>query len=95
MDKDIHKAVNALRTALQPGHSGSVMVVLDGIGALSVQDGVVSTGPCQADCTLTASTQTFRALLLGTLSPERAYLTGALRIDGSFAAAMTFGRHLT
>ncbi len=94
MDSDIDRAVNALRAAIKPGHTGTVMLVLDTIGSLVVRDGVVSIGSGPADCTLTASPAVFLALLRGELSPQGAYLAGTLHIDGSLTRAMAFARHI-
>ena len=52
-------------------------------------------GDEEADVTLTADTDTFRAMLDGDLNPTAAFMTGRLRIEGDMGAAMRLGSALS
>jgi putative sterol carrier protein len=62
-------------------------IILDGTGARA--------GDEEADVTMTADTDTFRAILEGNLNPTAAFMTGRLRIAGDMGAAMRLGSALS
>ena len=48
----------------------------------------VTEGAGDADVTIRASEETFRAIADGNQNPTTAYMTGKLKIDGDMSAAM-------
>jgi putative sterol carrier protein len=55
-----------------------------------VEDGAVSVaeGAEEADCTITASDETFAKIVSGDQNPTTAYMTGKLKIKGDMGAAL-------
>ena len=45
----------------------------------------------EADCTLTASAETFQGMLDGDLDPTGAFMSGRLTVDGDMGLAMKLG----
>lgn len=90
MSEDLQKALAALTEKVGAGGiEASVRFDFSDLGALRL-DGA---GPrlddgSPADCTITATTETFRALFEGALSPTAAFMSGKLRIDGDMGVAM-------
>lgn len=92
MSEIVDAAVKALGARLgDDGLDGSVKFVIDGEGAIRIDEGGVSADDGNADCTLTASADTFRALLDGELNPTAAFMSGQLRIEGDMGLAMKLG----
>jgi putative sterol carrier protein len=85
-----------LETRVDPaktaGLTNSYVFEIEGAGTwkVDVADGKVnvSEGPGDADVTIRASEETFRAVADGELNPTTAYMTGKLKIDGDMGAAM-------
>ena len=44
-----------------------------------------------ADCTLTASAETFEGMLSGEINPTAAFMSGQLKVDGDMGLAMKLG----
>jgi len=55
-------------------------IIIDGDGARASED--------DADVTLTASTDVFKAILDGEMNPTTAFMTGKLKVDGDMGLAM-------
>ncbi len=74
------------------GMTNSYVFEVAGAGTwrVDVADGRVSVreGGGPADCTLSASEETFRKIARGAQNPTTAYMTGKLRIKGDVGAAM-------
>ncbi len=62
---------------------GEGTIIVDSNGARA-EDG-------EADVTLTADAETFRALLNGDLSPTAAFMQGRLAVDGDMTLAIQLG----
>jgi putative sterol carrier protein len=62
--------------------------VIEDEGSLIVDGAGARAGDGDADCTLTASADTFRDMLDGALDPTSAFMGGRLAIDGDMGAAM-------
>jgi putative sterol carrier protein len=81
--------VDASRTA---GVNKSYVFDIDGAGVWKVDvtdAGVeVTEGGGDADVTIHASEETFRAIAEGKQNPTTAFMTGKLKIDGDMSAAM-------
>ena len=90
MSEVIEAAVEAMQTRFGSGIDGTAMFVLRGEGAVVVdREGVrAGTDADEADVTLTASVDTFRAILDGDLSPTVAFMSGRLGIEGNMGLAM-------
>jgi len=59
---------------------GEGAIVIDGAGARASDD--------EADVTLSASAETFQAILEGEQNPTSAFMTGKLSVDGDMGLAM-------
>lgn len=91
MSQVIDAAVQALSAKLTGPLDGVAKFVITGEGAVMIDGATVRAGDDPADVTLTASTETFRAILDGDLNPTTAFMTGKLAVDGSMGLAMKLG----
>jgi putative sterol carrier protein len=89
MSEAVAAAVAALNERLDGGGiEGSVKIVIEDEGLLVVDGAGARAGDGDADCTLTASADTFRELLDGDLDPTGAFMSGRLTVDGDMGLAM-------
>lgn len=91
MSDIIDAAVTALTEKLSGGFDGVAKFVIPGEGAIMMDATGVRAGDAEADVTLTADADTFRAILEGDLNPTMAFMTGKLSVDGSMGLAMKLG----
>ncbi len=91
----INAAVEALSAKLTGGFDGVAKFVITGEGAIMLDATGVRAGDEDADVTLTASTDTFRAILDGDLNPTMPFMQGNLSVDGSMGIAMKLGSVLS
>lgn len=74
------------------GMNNSYVFEIEGAGTwkVDVKDGnvEVTEGGGDADATIRATEETFRAIAAGEQNPTTAYMTGKLKIDGDMGAAM-------
>jgi putative sterol carrier protein len=85
-----------LSTRIDPsktaGMNNSYVFEIEGAGTwkVDVKDGnvEVTEGGGDADATIRATEETFRAIAAGEQNPTTAYMTGKLKIDGDMGAAM-------
>ena len=95
MSDVIEAAVSALNEKLAAGgFDGTAKFVIDGEGAIMLGAGGAAAGDEEADVTMTADADTFRAILSGDLNPTSAFMTGKLKVDGDMGAAMRLGAAL-
>jgi len=94
MSEVVDAAVTALSEKLAGGFDGVAKFVIEGEGAIMLDAGGVRAGDEEADVTLTASADTFRAILEGDLNATAAFMTGKLSVDGSMGLAMKLGAAL-
>lgn len=95
MSDVIEKAVAALKEKMGGGGFDAVAkFVIEGEGAVMVDQSGVREGDDEADVTLTASADTFQSIVSGDLNPTSAFMTGKLSIDGDMGAAMRLGSAL-
>jgi putative sterol carrier protein len=90
MDDALAKALAALQAKLG-GQTldASVKFVFTGLGAIRLDDrGARADDGTDADCTISASPETFKSLFDGDTSPTGAFMTGKLRIEGDMGVAM-------
>lgn len=95
MSEVIDAAVTALTAKLNGGFDGVAKFVIPGEGAIMMDANGVRTGDEEAEVTLTASTETFQAILAGDMNPTMAFMTGKLSVDGSMGLAMKLGSVLS
>lgn len=89
MSDVINEAVAQLNAKLgDAGFDGTAKFVLKGEGAIMMDTDGARSGDEDADVTLTASTDTFKAILDGEQNPTAAFMTGKLTVDGDMGLAM-------
>ena len=89
MSEAVAAAVAALNERLGGGGiEGTVRIVIEDEGSLIVDEAGVRAGDGEAECTLTASADTFGDMLGGALDPTSAFMGGRLTIDGDMGLAM-------
>jgi putative sterol carrier protein len=93
MSETIDAAVEAMRGKFSEGIDGVALFVIEGEGAVLVDDSGVQAADADTDAevTLTASVDTFRAILDGDLSPTVAFMSGKLAVQGNMGLAMRLG----
>lgn len=89
MSDVIDQAVTKLNEKLE-GQSigGTAKFVIEDEGAIMVDDSGARAGDEEADVTMTASTETFQAMMDGEENPTAAFMTGKLAVDGDMGMAM-------
>lgn len=87
MSAVIDAAVTALSAKVQ-AFDGVAKFVINGEGAIMIDDAGVRAGDDEADVTLTADAEVFEAILNGEMNPTTAFMTGKLSVDGSMGMAM-------
>jgi putative sterol carrier protein len=74
------------------GMNNTYVFDIDGAGAwtVAIADGsiTVTEGTGEADCTFSASEESFEKIVAGEQNPTTAYMTGKLKIKGDMGAAM-------
>ena len=63
-------------------------------GSVIVDEKGVRASSDDADCTLIASAETFKAILSGEVNPTSAFMSGSLKVEGSMGVAMQLGNIL-
>lgn len=92
MSAVINEAVRQLSEKLSGGFDGGVAkFVIEDEGAIILDADGVRAGDDEADVTLTASAEVFKAILDGELNATSAFMTGKLTVDGSMGLAMKLG----
>lgn len=91
----IEAAVSALNEKLAGrGFDGVAKFVIENEGTIMLDASGARSGDDPADVTMTADTETFRAILDGSLGATSAFMTGKLKVDGDMGAAMRLGSAL-
>lgn len=90
MSEAMAKALEALQAKVgDETMQDSVKLEIEGEGALRIDEqGARMDDGSEADCTISAGLDTFRAMFDGELSPTSAFMTGKLRIEGDMGVAM-------
>ena len=91
MSEMIDAAVKALSAKLSGGFDGVAKFVITGEGAIMLDATGVRAGDDEADVTLTAEADVFRAILEDKMNATTAFMTGKLVVDGSMGMAMKLG----
>jgi putative sterol carrier protein len=95
MSDVINAAVAALQAKMAGGFDGVAKFVITDEGAIIIDGSGVRAGDDEADVTLTASAEVFKAILDGDMNPTMAFMTGKLSVDGSMGLAMKLGSALS
>ncbi|MCD1626522.1 MAG: SCP2 sterol-binding domain-containing protein [Paracoccaceae bacterium] len=96
MSDVIDAAVAALNEKMGgSGFDGSAKFVIEGEGAVMVDATGARAADEAADVTLTASAETFEAMMSGEMNPTSAFMSGKLAVDGDMGMAMQLGSVLS
>jgi len=91
MSEIINTAVAALSAKMGSDFDGSAKFMIEGEGAIMIDENGVRAADEDADVTLTASADTFESILEGDLDPTAAFMSGKLTVDGDMGMAMKLG----
>lgn len=92
MSDVITAAVAALNEKMAgASFDGTAKFVIQGEGAVIVDENGAHAGDEEADVTLTASVETFEAMMSGDMNPTSAFMSGKLAVDGDMGKAMQLG----
>lgn len=89
MSEIVEQAVAILNDKMgAEGFDGSAKFVFEGEGSLVIDQSGARASDEEAEVTLTASAETFKAILDGELNPTAAFMTGRLSVDGNMGMAL-------
>ncbi len=89
MSDVVTEAVAALNAKMDgAGFDGSAKFIIEDEGSIIIDANGARAGDDDTDVSLTASTDTFKAILDGELNPTTAFMTGKLAVDGDMGQAM-------
>ncbi|MCW1951252.1 MAG: SCP2 sterol-binding domain-containing protein [Octadecabacter sp.] len=89
MSDVITEAVAALNAKMgDGGFDGTAKFDIEGEGAIVIDAHGARASDDDADVTLSASADTFKAILDGEQNPTSAFMTGKLAVDGDMGLAM-------
>lgn len=86
----VNEAVAMLNEKMGGGgwSGGTAKFVFKGEGAMMLDSSGARAGDEDADVTLTATPETFKALFDGNMNPTAAFMTGRLSVDGNMGLAL-------
>lgn len=89
MSDVIEQAIAKLNEKLSAAaFDGTAKFVIEGEGAIMLDESGARAGDEEAEVTMTADAETFQAILSGDLNPTTAFMTQKLAVDGDMGAAM-------
>jgi len=95
MSQVVDQAVAALNQKLASGFAGSAKIVIKDEGSILLDPTGARAGDGPADVTLTASADTFKGILDGSVNPTAAFMMGKLGVDGNMGLAIQLGSALS
>jgi len=96
MSDVVNAAVDALNKKLDgSGFDGTAKFEIDDEGSVMIDEDGARAGDEDAEVTLSADEETFKAILGGELDPTGAFMAGKLRVDGDMGTAMKLGTALS
>ena len=95
MSEALKAAAAALERRYHGEDLGSVIKFnLQGEGLIRIVGGKVVIGDGEADVTISAPLEVFRAIFEGEMSPASAYMPGKIDVEGDMGVAMMLGQAL-
>ena len=93
------EALKAAAEALDRKYHGedlgsTIKFEIEGEGAIRIVGGKVVIGDGEADVTITATLDVFRAIFDGEMSHAAAYMSGKMQVDGDMGVAMMLSQAL-
>lgn len=89
MSDVVTEAVAALNAKMDgAGFDGTAKFVIEDEGSIIIDADGARAGDDETDVSLTATTETFKAILDGEMNPTTAFMTGKLTVDGDMGQAM-------
>lgn len=89
MSDVVNEAVAALNAKMDgAGFDGTAKFAIEGEGSIIIDHSGARASDEDADVTLTATTDVFKAILDGEMNPTTAFMTGKLSVDGDMGQAM-------
>ncbi|MEL6573446.1 MAG: SCP2 sterol-binding domain-containing protein [Pseudomonadota bacterium] len=88
MSDVVTEAVAQLNEKISGGFDGTAKFDIEDEGSIIIDGDGARAGDDDADVTMSATTETFKAILDGELNPTSAFMTGKLSVDGDMGMAM-------
>lgn len=89
MSDVVTEAVAALNAKMDgAGFDGTAKFTIEDEGSIIIDADGAHASDADADVTLTATTDVFKAILDGEMNPTTAFMTGKLTVDGDMGQAM-------
>ena len=89
MSNVVDEAVTQLNAKMgDEGFDGTAKFVIEGEGAIIIDQNGARAADDDADVTLTATADVFKSILDGEQNPTTAFMTGKLAVDGDMGLAM-------
>jgi putative sterol carrier protein len=95
MSDVVNEAVKLLAAKLSDGFDGVAKFVIEGEGAIMLDQSGVRAADEPADVTLSAEADVFKAILDGDMNATTAFMQGKLTVDGNMGMAMQLGAALS
>lgn len=94
MSDVINEAVTALNAKIDGGFDGTAKFEIEDEGAIIIDSDGARAADGDADVTLSASAEVFKAILDGEENPTAAFMAGKLTVDGDMGMAMKLAGEL-
>ncbi len=88
MSDVVTEAVAQLNEKISGGFDGTAKFDIEGEGSIIIDENGARAGDDDADVTMSATAETFKAILDGEENPTAAFMSGKLAVDGDMGMAM-------